>query len=63
MDIGEVKKGINNEKPREFGSYEDIIGMKEDPNQHPIYPSINPNEFEPTPYKPYDNKGNIANPF
>lgn len=37
--------------------------MKEDPNQQPIYPSINPNEFEPAPYKPYDAKGNIANPF
>ena len=37
--------------------------MKDDPNQKSIYPSINPNEFEPAPYKPYDAKGNIANPF
>jgi hypothetical protein len=60
VDIGDVKK-TQTEKPREFTSYEDIIGMKEDPKQQPIYPSINPNEIEP--YKPYDSKGNIANPF
>ena len=37
---------------------------KEENGQNPIYPSINPNNpVEIKPYKPYDEKGNIANPF
>jgi hypothetical protein len=41
VDLGSVKKA-QNEKPKEFGSYEDIIGVKEDPNKGPMYPSIDP---------------------
>ena len=60
MDIPAVKK-TQNEKPKEFTSYEDIIGVGEDPNKGPLYPSLDPSAAKD--FKPYDEKGNIANPF
>jgi hypothetical protein len=47
-----IKSNPSKEKPREFTSYEDIIGIPEDPNKGPIYPSIDFNSLTMQNYSP-----------
>jgi hypothetical protein len=47
-----IKSNPSKEKPRELTSYEDIIGIPEDPNKGPIYPSIDFNSLTMQNYSP-----------
>lgn len=52
------------QKPKEFSSYDDIIGIPENPSMESRYPSIDPQQFSAPKYVPItEKKSGVDNPF